>query len=987
MKLPIAEEKEVRQVYDTWLKSYLNGDIKVYDSYLDPEYRFIGSTDNEEFLNKKDTTNFLKVTADQLAGKAEVRNSVKTVEKLGDLVFITEVFDAYFLNDAEWAYYGRFRFTSALRKKENGWRFVYQHFSMPDAKAQEGETLGTEQISKENQELRDAIKRRTVELEQKNRELEIEASLERVRARSLAMQSSDELLDASDTMFAELEKLSIDALRIGICTIDGKTGAAEIWSRSENKKSKESKILGVVPKGTHPVFDDMFKAWKAQKASFSNTRKGLAVKAYYEKVSEYLSYPLPKKYNKEESITAFFFPEGSLNVVSLHPLGKKDHEIMLRFAKVFGQIYQRFLDLQKAEAQAREAQIEAALERVRSRSMGMQKSEELFEVGAVLYRELCRLGVENLTTGYVLFDEKARIGYSHGVNPADGSIRQIATGMPHDETPVMKSIVKSWKKREPLLIIELNEDETIKHQTFIAERSTNFPLTAEKLIAISPKRLKIHTLNFKQGYLLIVGGTLLSKEQQGMAVRFAKVFEQVYTRFLDLQKAESQAREAHIEAALEKVRSRSMAMHKSEELKEVIQVVYEQFIQLNIHIEHTGIILDYKNREDMLIWLADAHDIPTPQVSIPYFDSPHWNSFREAKATGGNFFANLLDFDTKNKFYRELFDHIPGIPEESKEFYLTCPALAGSTVLLDNVGLYIENFEGIPYTEEENEILMRFGKVFQQAYTRFLDLQKAEAQAREAQIENALEKVRSRTMAMQKGDEVKDVVVHLYKELMALGVDNFVTCGYVEINEKINRQYTWVTSPGGDSLGLFYLPLTGDATFDERYTAWKKQQIIFHQTVAGEVRSKHLEFAITTFNSKEAEEMVRSQFPDPCVFYCFNFSHGYLHLVTGSRLKEEEESLLARFTRVFEQTYARFLDLKKAEAQAREAQIENALEKVRSRTMAMQHSNELPEAANVLFLEVQNLGIPAWSCGYNILSTDKKSSVCIMSSEGELQEP
>ena len=94
---------------------------------------------------------------------------------------------------------------------------------------------------------------------------------------------------------------------------------------------------------------------------------------------------------------------------------------VLRFAKVFGQIYQRFLDLQKAEAQAREAQIEAALERVRSRSMGMQKSEELFEVGAVLYRELCRLGVENLTTGYVLFDEKARIGYSHGVNPADGA--------------------------------------------------------------------------------------------------------------------------------------------------------------------------------------------------------------------------------------------------------------------------------------------------------------------------------------------------------------------------------------------------------------------------------------------------------------------------------------------------------------------------------------------------------------------------------------
>ncbi len=38
---------------------------------------------------------------------------------------------------------------------------------------------------------------------------------------------------------------------------------------------------------------------------------------------------------------------------------------------------------------------------------------------------------------------------------------------------------------------------------------------------------------------------------------------------------------------------------------------------------------------------------------------------------------------------------------------------------------------------------MRFGKVFQQTYTRFLDLQKAEAQARESQIELALERVRS----------------------------------------------------------------------------------------------------------------------------------------------------------------------------------------------------------------------------------------------------
>ena len=60
------------------------------------------------------------------------------------------------------------------------------------------------------------------------------------------------------------------------------------------------------------------------------------------------------------------------------------------------------------------------------------------------------------------------------------------------------------------------------------------------------------------------------------------------------------------------------------------------------------------------------------------------------------------------------------------------------------------------------------------------------------------------------------------------------------------------------------------------------------------------------------------------------------------------------------------LDLKN-----RELEIEAALEKVRSCTMAMQHSDELQETANKLFLEVQALGIPSWSCGFNILSEDK----------------
>src|SRR6476620_4850201 len=43
---------------------------------------------------------------------------------------------------------------------------------------------------------------------------------------------------------------------------------------------------------------------------------------------------------------------------------------------------------------------------------------------------------------------------------------------------------------------------------------------------------------------------------------------------------------------------------------------------------------------------------------------------------------------------------------------------------------------------------------------------------------------------------------------------------------------------------------------------------------------------------------------------------------------------------------------KAVEVQNRELEIEAALEKVRSRTMAMQSSNELPQAANLLFQQI-----------------------------------
>ena len=91
-----------------------------------------------------------------------------------------------------------------------------------------------------------------------------------------------------------------------------------------------------------------------------------------------------------------FFSQGYLMFITYEPYPEA-HDIFRRFAKVFEQTYTRFLDLQKAEAQAREAQIEIALERIRSRTMAMQNSEELEEVILEVQKD-CRIWVFLCTT-------------------------------------------------------------------------------------------------------------------------------------------------------------------------------------------------------------------------------------------------------------------------------------------------------------------------------------------------------------------------------------------------------------------------------------------------------------------------------------------------------------------------------------------------------------------------------------------------------------
>ncbi len=771
----------------------------------------------------------------------------------------------------------------------------------------------------------------------------------------MAMQQSEELGDVATVLFKELNELVENLWTCGFVLCEKDSKEDEWWLSTEE---------GFIPPLFLPnVGDDthhnIYEAWKNGSSYHTEQLEGDALDEHYDWL---MTIPAAKETFDSmkasgidrpswQKLHCAYFSYGYLVMITKVPC--PEEEIFKRFAKVFDQTYTRFLDLQKAEAQAREAEIELALERVRARTMAMQESEELAEVATVLFQQVKELGIPQWTCGFNIW-ETGDTHFTFYPGGPDGDILPSCQ-VPINEHPVFRQFDESKKRGDELFVYEKEGEVQADHYRYMH----SLPGIGDMLQGMLDSGLEFptyqidHVANFLYGNLIFITYEPFP-EMHDVFKRFAKVFEQTYTRFLDLKKAEAQAREAQIEMALEKVRSRTMAMHNSSELPEAANNLFLQVQELGIPAWSAGYCIWEDDQKSASCSMSSEGEIQKefslPTIGEGYnFYKPFKNKepFHVAEI-GGKALVKHYDF-------MKTLPIIGDVLEDFNEKGIALPSFQIFHIVYFTHGyLMFITYEAVPH---EWEVFKRFGKVFEQTFTRFLDLQKAEAQAKEAQVEAALEKVRSRTMAMQKGEELQDVVVLLYKELITLGVTNFASCGYVEINEKTQLQSTWVTSPGGDSLGLFYLPLTGDVHFDERYKAWKKQQIVFHQTVAGKERKKHLEYAITTFNSKEAEEMVLNQFPDPTVFYCFNFSHGYLHLVTGSNLTEEEESLLARFTRVFEQTYARFLDLQKAEAQAREAQIETALERVRSRTMAMHNSSELADTAAVLFQQLKELAI------------------------------
>jgi hypothetical protein len=354
-------------------------------------------------------------------------------------------------------------------------------------------------------------------------------------------------------------------------------------------------------------------------------------------------------------------------------------------------------------------------------------------------------------------------------------------------------------------------------------------------------------------------------------------------------------------------------------------------------LDANGVILCtyFPDSKNILHWIASPDYRFAGSYLLPYFDHPILKVAWASKESGVDYFSKAFSIEEKNSFFEYAFEHsdYKHFPDEFKQWIFQNDKHTLSFAWQKNSAILIPSHTGIVPEEGDKEILKRFSKVFEQAYIRFLDLQKAEAQAREAQIEAALERVRSKTMAMHKSEQLSETAQVLFEQFAVLGkIPDRISIGIV--NEELKLFDWWVTDQSGSQVTRQFKASILQPTHAKWFTAWKEGKDALVVDLSGEELKEWIAFVRNEVNMPIDESKMKGRRVHHAAF----FSQGLLLISGHEPMPNETMRLLLRFAKVFNQTYTRFLDLQKAEAQAREAQIEAALERVRSRSMAMHKS-------------------------------------------------
>ncbi len=391
--------------------------------------------------------------------------------------------------------------------------------------------------------------------EEQAREAKIEASLERVRGKAMAMHSSEDLAATIGIFYRELESFSITPRRCGVGLLDKETRVAELSTMNTTDKGDSIEIVGKLKMQGHPVLEGVYDNWILQQ-EYHPVLRGNEIKEYYQLLRPQIAFP---EYPNDAVQYGyfFFFPEGGVYAWTEKELAEDELKIYRRFTSVLSLTYKRYKDLKDAETRAKEAVKQATLDRVRAEIASMRTKQDLDRITPLIWNELTILGIPFVRCGVFIMDDKHQLVHTFLSTP-DG--KAIGAFQLDYETNNLKEAIRHWHDNQ-VYVTHWGEKEFGEMADTLLKQGSIVSLDQY----LKPTEgIHLHFLPFLQGMLYVGNTTRLQEDDIHLLQSLAEAFSTAYARYEDFNKLE--AAKQQVEKTLVDLKQAQQQLVQSEKM-------------------------------------------------------------------------------------------------------------------------------------------------------------------------------------------------------------------------------------------------------------------------------------------------------------------------------------------------------------------------------------------------------------------------------------
>ena len=248
--------------------------------------------------------------------------------------------------------------------------------------------------------------------------------------------------------------------------------------------------------------------------------------------------------------------------------------------------------------------------------MAMRNSNDLAVTASMVFTELRKLGISPIRCGVGLLNRESRKAQLYSATSSnDGDNLSLVGSVELSGHPVLEKIYDSWLKNEDYYP-ELSGEQLTSYYKFLLK---GLPVPVPDMQDIQKEYGTF--LNFSVGGLFTWSKKPYNDGEVKILKRFAAIIDLTFRRYIELQKSETNAREAIKQAALDRIRADIASMRTINDLDRITPLIWNELTILGIPFIRCGVFIMDDDQQLIHTFLSTPDGKAIAAFHLPY-DAP-----------------------------------------------------------------------------------------------------------------------------------------------------------------------------------------------------------------------------------------------------------------------------------------------------------------------------------------------------------------------------